>query len=68
MVVFGVLILVFVGLLAGRGLSKGIDFTGGHNYVIQFEKNITDTQVKEAVLSAVEKSDEPSASVAPSRS
>lgn len=63
MVVFGVLILVFVGLLAGRGLSKGIDFTGGRNYVIQFEKNITDTQVKEAVLSAVEKSDEPSASV-----
>ena len=63
MVVFGILTLVFIGLIAGRGLSKGIDFTGGRNYVIQFEKNVTPEEVSEAVASVVATTDEPSASV-----
>lgn len=62
-IVFGVLTLIFIGLMVGRGLSKGIEFTGGRNYVIQFEKHVEPEDVKAAVASVVEKSDEPNASV-----
>ena len=58
-----VLIVVFVGFLCFRGLSRGIEFTGGRNYVIQFEKNVTPDEVKNVVAAAVAKTDEPSASV-----
>ncbi len=61
--VFGVLTLVFIGLMFGRGLSKGIDFTGGRNYVIQFEKAVTPEDVKNAVSAAVAGTDDASASV-----
>ena len=40
MVVFGV-------SLGVRGLDKSIDFTGGRNYVVQFEKSIEPEQVRE---------------------
>lgn len=63
MVAFGVLALVFAGLIFGRGLSKGIDFTGGRNYVIQFEKSVTPEDVRDVVAAAVAQTDEPSASV-----
>lgn len=63
MMVFGVLAVVFAGLILGRGLSKGIDFTGGRNYVIQFEKSVTPEDVRDVVAAAVAKTDEPSASV-----
>jgi SecD/SecF fusion protein len=61
--VFGVLAIVFIGLLIGRGPSKGIDFTGGRNYVIQFEKTVTPEEVRDVVAKAVATTDEPSASV-----
>ena len=61
--VFAVLTLVFIGLMAGRGLSKGIEFTGGRNYVIQFEKNVTPDEVRKVLADAVAKTDEPAASV-----
>ena len=54
MMVFGLLAVISMGFLAVRGLSKGIDFTGGRNYVIEFEnKNTTPEEVKTAVLAAV---------------
>ncbi len=59
----GVLIVVFVACLGIRGLSRGIEFTGGRNYVIQFEKHVTPDDVKNVVAAAVAKTDEPSASV-----
>ena len=53
--IFLVFAAVCVGFLTIRGLSKGIDFTGGRNYVIEFEnKQTTPEQVKEAVKKAVE--------------
>ena len=44
--VFGVLILVSVGSLFVRGLSKGIDFTGGRNFVVMFEKQVQPETVR----------------------
>ena len=47
--------IVFLGI---RGLSKGIDFTGGRNYVIEFEqKGVTPEQVREAVAAKVQAKD-----------
>jgi len=54
-IVFGVFALICVGFSLTRGLSKGIDFTGGRNYVIEFENKKTDPEaVKEAVRKAVQ--------------
>jgi len=56
--VFGIAILVCIGFLSVRGLSKGIDFTGGRNYVVEFEKkDITPEQVSEAVAEKVKAKD-----------
>ena len=48
--VFGVVILIMLGSFFVRGLSKGIDFTGGRNYVMVLEKQTEPEQVKEALV------------------
>ena len=48
--VFGIVILIMLGSFFVRGLSKGIDFTGGRNYVVVLEKQTEPEQVKEALL------------------
>ena len=32
--------------LGVRGLQRGIDFTGGRNYVVEFEQKVSPEQVK----------------------
>lgn len=55
--------VIAIGFLATRGLSSGIDFTGGRNYVIEFEqKGVTPEQVQKAVAAKVNAKD-PNASV-----
>ncbi|MBR5892886.1 MAG: protein translocase subunit SecDF [Bacteroidaceae bacterium] len=44
--VFGVIIAVMVVSLAVRGLSQSIDFTGGRNFVVQFEQQVEPEQVR----------------------
>ena len=57
-VIFGVAILLCAGFLGLRGLSKGIDFTGGRNFVIEFEqKDVTPEEVREAVAKEVNAKD-----------
>lgn len=46
---FGIVILIMLGSFFVRGLSKGIDFTGGRNYVVVLEKQTEPEQVKEAL-------------------
>ena len=61
--VFCVAAVIAVGFLCTRGLSKGIDFTGGRNYVIEFEqKGVTPEQVSKAVAEKVHAKD-PNATV-----
>ena len=38
--------VVFVGSFFVRGLSKSIDFTGGRNYVVAFEKPVQPEQIR----------------------
>lgn len=61
--VFVIGAVIAIGFLATRGLSSGIDFTGGRNYVIEFEqKGVTPEQVQKAVAAKVNAKD-PNASV-----
>lgn len=44
-VVFGALIVIFAIAYAVRGFDKSIDFTGGRNFVVQFEQPVEPEQV-----------------------
>lgn len=50
--VIGVLVVVFVVSFFVRGLSKSIDFTGGRNYVVQFENAIEPEEVRTVIADA----------------
>ena len=57
-IMFVVAAVISVGFLSIRGLSKGIGFTGGRNYVIEFEqKGVTPEQVSKAVAEKVNAKD-----------
>ena len=51
-----VILLVVAGAvsLGVRGLQRGIDFTGGRNYVVEFEEKVSPEQVKDAVQKAID--------------
>lgn len=56
--VFVIGAVISIAFLATRGLSSGIDFTGGRNYVIEFEqKGVTPEQVSQAVAAKVHAKD-----------
>ena len=46
------LVIASIGLVAGKGLSFGIDFTGGNVYNVRFEQNVSSIDVEKAVISA----------------
>ena len=48
-VVAAAAIVLFCGSFVVRGLAKSIDFTGGRNYVVQFEKSTEPEQVREVL-------------------
>lgn len=50
--IYGILCAIFVVSFFVRGLSKSIDFTGGRNYVVTFEKAVEPEQVREALAGA----------------
>ncbi len=41
----GVIFLVGIGSLITRGLDQGVDFTGGRNYIVQFEKPVSNLEI-----------------------
>jgi SecD/SecF fusion protein len=49
-------VIILAGLvgLATRGLSLGVDFTGGRNYVVEFKKDVNTSEVREALKSGLE--------------
>ena len=52
--IYGIAALIFVISFCVRGLSRSIDFTGGRNYVVTFEKSVEPEQVREALEGAFE--------------
>ncbi len=47
-----VLVIVFIASFVVRGLSKSIDFTGGRNYVVAFEKPVQPEEVRTVLTKA----------------
>ena len=50
--IFGAIAIICIAFLATRGLSKSIDFTGGRNFVVQFEEPVEPEEVR-AILQGV---------------
>ena len=44
--IFGVLALISIGFMLVRGFSKSIDFTGGRNFVVLFENEVSPETVR----------------------
>ena len=44
--IVGAVIVVLVGLFATLGLSRGIDFSGGRNYIVQFDHAVSTSQLE----------------------
>ena len=53
-IIAGVFIVISVGSLAVRGLNLGIDFKGGRNYVVRFDKDVTVNEVRSALSNVKE--------------
>ena len=51
-VIFGAAAIICIAFLSTRGLSKSIDFTGGRNFVVQFEEPVEPEEVR-AILQDV---------------
>ena len=52
--IYGIFAVLFIISFFVRGLSRSIDFTGGRNYVVAFEKAVEPEQVREALAGAFE--------------
>jgi SecD/SecF fusion protein len=47
--VVGIIVVALAACLVGRGLSQGIDFSGGRNYVVKFDKPVSTTEIQQAL-------------------
>ncbi|MBQ0114495.1 MAG: protein translocase subunit SecDF [Bacteroidales bacterium] len=45
-VVIAVIAVIIAGLFAVRGLSRGIDFSGGRNYIVQFAQPVSTAELQ----------------------
>ncbi|MBO7230989.1 MAG: protein translocase subunit SecD [Bacteroidaceae bacterium] len=45
-IVFGIVVVAMISSFVFRGLSQSIDFTGGRNFVVQFEKQVEPETVR----------------------
>lgn len=51
-IVYAVAMLICIGSLCFRGLSKGIDFKGGHVFVVRFEQPVSSVDVQSSLFQA----------------
>ena len=52
-IIFGAAAIICIAFLATRGLSKSIDFTGGRNFVVQFEEPVEPEEVRDILQSVI---------------
>ena len=57
-IIGAIMIVISVGSWLTLGLNLGIDFQGGRNYVVRFDKEVTDVQVREALATIDEFKDD----------
>lgn len=51
-IISAIIILLGVGSFVTRGLSYGVDFSGGRSYLVRFEKSVTPSEVRDALSNA----------------
>ena len=51
--IFGIAAIICIAFLATRGLSKSIDFTGGRNFVVQFEEPVEPEEVRSILQNVI---------------
>ena len=49
------LVVVSIASLAFRGMNQGIDFSGGRNYVVQFDKEVVPSDIQARLLTELQK-------------
>ncbi len=49
-----VIIIIGVGSLVMRGLSYGVDFTGGRTYVVRFDQDVSSDEIRQALTAEFE--------------
>jgi len=49
-IVSGILILASITSIFTKGFTYGVDFTGGRTYVVRFDTDVTDEEIRAAVL------------------
>ncbi len=54
-IVWLALIVISVASLIFRGMYQGIDFSGGRNYVVQFDKSVNPADIQARLLSELQK-------------
>jgi SecD/SecF fusion protein len=52
--IFGILALICIGSFVVRGLSRSIDFTGGRNFVVQFDEKVQKEDIDACLSKAFE--------------
>lgn len=52
-IIFGAVAVICIAFLAIRGLSKSIDFTGGRNFVVQFENPVEPEEVRDILQNVI---------------
>ncbi len=50
----GIILILGIGSLATKGLSFGVDFSGGRSYIIRFDENVNTTDVRGSLTDAFE--------------
>ncbi len=48
-IISGAVLIVAIASLCIRGMEKGIDFSGGRNYIVRFEKAVNIEEIREAL-------------------
>ena len=57
-IISGILIIASLGSLMTKGLSYGVDFSGGRTYIIRFDQNVNTTNIRKALASEFEQTPE----------
>ncbi len=50
--IFGVIVVASLALMFTRGFSRSIDFTGGRNFVVQFEQEVSPESIRPVMANA----------------
>ena len=50
--IFGAIVVCSLGLMFTRGFSRSIDFTGGRNFVVQFEQEVSPESIRPIMAEA----------------